>query len=199
MKETQNINNELKTQIQLAFLKQGIVGQYYYIDINYFMTDDGMKPLAILNLFEKGLLYTLINCHKTEYFKRKSIKRIKYNVKGQKLKKGGYVLAIKKVVGYYRLYQAIKKNGLRINGGQPNDFPSIFLAENFSFPLDGAHRSSIAKQLGYCKIPAIIITPKDMLEIKEIPEKVLDYLKDLKQPDLRSFQPIEIKRQYYKP
>jgi len=198
MKKTHTINNVLKKHIQLAFLDRGIIGRHYYININYFMTTKGMKKLGILDLFEKGLLHTLINCPKTEYFKRKSKKRVKYNVDGKKLKKGGYLLATKKVIGYYRLYHAIKKNGLQVNGCQPHDFPSIFLAKDFDYPLDGAHRSSIAKKLSYRKIPAIIITPKDMLEIAGLPGELIAYLQNLQEPDLECFQATDKTNSYYK-
>ena len=160
----------LKKQILLPALRSGRLGKLLYVDIDFFMKEERLKSLTILKMFEKGLIFTLLKCRNTGYYKRKSRKRMKLNAEGKLVRKGGRLWATVKILNYYRLYKNIKKKGIRINSKKPNDYPSILLTNEYYYMLDGAHRAGVARFLGYKKIPAIVITPKDILKLGELQE-----------------------------
>jgi len=208
-----DIVNAIYDTVRTIEFQNDNIGDVYLVNIDKFDVRDA--HLEILELFTKGFTYTLLCCWKTKYYKIKRQKRLKNSLLSQKWQKvGGHWMAIKRIVTYYRLYNDIKKKGFRIFPRDSKNYPLLFLAEDYRHAMHGAHRYSIGRNFGYQKIPAIVITPKDISGIPHIEKKiseilkkrgkghlqkwVIEYLQGLKSPNLKKLKQVNFKNRYYR-
>lgn len=103
----------------------------------------------------------------------------------------GAVQACGKIHRYRRLLHSVRHRGLVFSPDRPKTLPFLFLADGVYFRLDGTHRASVARYLGYRQLPALIVTPRDLQPFAQshpIARKVCDQLGE---PAPDAFQAVE--------
>ena len=138
---------EIRDQILLPMLKTKRIGKTVYMDIKKCLPHYKFRQrYEILDLISQGdgVLRRYFKC--TEYYR-------------DQVARNGTIMAILKIYRYRNLYYSIYKSGLSVAVNQLSFF---FCAKNIFFRVDGTHRTSIARYLGYKKIPVLMITPKDI-------------------------------------
>jgi len=89
-----------------------------------------------------------------------------------------------KVLRYYFLFKSIRGNGFKTDEKNPESFPWVFMSKEITSRFDGHHRASIARHLGYNELPVLLITPKDILGINDLPLTFQKYMIELEEPDI---------------
>ena len=83
----------------------------------------------------------------------------------------------------------MKKDGFKVDHNNLASFPWLFSTKNFFVRLDGHHRVSAARFLGYKEIPVLLITPKDLLGLANLSDDVVNFLKKLEEPEIPDIRP----------
>jgi hypothetical protein len=139
------------------------------VDIYYVMPDyHYLRRLDFLNLLKSNIFEYYTRAVSTQYFK---------SVKNPFL---AYLRAWK----YRRLYKSIKKNGIRSNKDNVWTVPWLFASRECILRLDGSHRASIARYLGYNHIKVLLLTPGTLLNMKNIPDDYKSILNTLGEPEV---------------
>ena len=85
---------------------------------------------------------------------------------------------------YRRLYFSIKKYGIHFENNDVWSVPWLFASKECIIRLDGSHRASIARYLDYKTIKVLVLTPKDILSLQDIPESYRTFLNSLGEPEI---------------
>ncbi|MDW7712330.1 MAG: hypothetical protein SCH98_17830 [Deferrisomatales bacterium] len=102
--------------------------------------------LDLLELFEQGWKSVVWRHETTKY----------YRIQTKFL---GSLRAKLKVLEYFRLFRTLKRHGYQEGKG----LPMILLAEGAAFVrVDGAHRSTVLRHLGYAEVPVHVLRLSDL-------------------------------------
>lgn len=193
LKENQNLLqtgflNRVKREIVIPELRarKRQLGKLYYVDISCVETDaQHEKRHDILTIFNRGLIYSIKNVSKSEYYRYQIFQK-------RRSQKDTW----KKLLKYYLLFRSIKKYGFKVDHRRIDSFPWVFVANKIRSRFDGHHRASIAKFLGYSEIPVLLITPGDILKLKNLPNDIVKVFMKLEDPDLKVYRPYEVETEY---
>lgn len=180
-KDVLQFMNKVKHEIIFPELRSKInrIGGLYYIGIHFVETDIQYKLRSdLLRMIEKGPIHLALNYKKSNYYKNQ------IRNKGRPHKK-----VLKKIVKYYILFRSIKSRGIRSDANDLFSFPWVFAAKEFMTRLDGHHRTSIARFLGYEEIAVLLITPKDISGLPGLSQDVLAFFGSLGQPQIPNTRP----------
>ncbi len=131
---------------------------------NYVMRNDKFfNRYEILNLSDKGLKYLKKYYKDTHYYKI----RLTHS--------NDWKIAFK-IFKYYKLFKSIQEKGFIPNLEYEFNYPIVFMSKNYFRRLDGAHRVSVLRYLGYKTITVNLITPKEALELKTLPNEMITKL-----------------------
>ena len=97
--------------------------------------------------------------------------------------RGSGVGAASRLLRYRRLYKSIQRHGLRENTSAPGSLPWLFASRECVCRLDGHHRASIARHLGYERMHALVVTPASLQSLPELPEYLSSIRDGLSEPD----------------
>ena len=152
------LNNDIKI---LPYLdKSRLNYQQIELETNYLMRNDKFFiRCEILKLCEFGLDYLKKYYQDSHYF----------IIREQNTKKWKVAL---KIFKYYKLFNSIKNKGYLPSLGYESDYPLVFMSKNYFRRLDGAHRVSVLRYLGYEKIKVNVITPQEALRLNNLPNKI---------------------------
>jgi len=84
-----------------------------------------------------------------------------------------------KVARYYRLLGSVRKNGFNGDPVTRRNLPVAFCAKDIVFRLDGCHRCSVARFLGYASLPVVVVQPEDVLSLPSLPPEIESLMKSL--------------------
>lgn len=131
-------------------------------------------------MFNKGLIYSLKNVTASEYYKYQIYQ-----------KKRSQKDTLKKLIKYYLLFKSMKKHGFKVDNRKMETFPWLFASKNVRSRFDGHHRTSVARFLGYCEIPVLLITPRDILQLDNLPDDIASIFIKMENPDMKLYRPYE--------
>ena len=173
--------NRLKEQVLLPRLSRQPVGVLMNVDIDLVIPANHYTiRVDLLEMFDRGPLYTLRNAWRSEYFRH------------QRKRTRSTVWAVIKVIGYYRLFRSMSRHGFSESPANPERFPWLFCADGDCYRYDGMHRASIARHLGMTRMPVLLITPGALLALDWIPDDLRRRLSELDDPrDLDATPVIE--------
>ena len=157
----------------LPVLKRKRVGRFARLHVEYVVQTANYerRDLELLELFDRGRLALYTGFWRTGYFRN------------QHRRKGRSTLWVfRRINRYFRLFRSVRKQGLYSDPERAEDMAWIFCAEDVYFRMDGHHRVSVARYLGYREVPVMAVTPRDLLELPETPPDLFDYLKSLQEP-----------------
>jgi len=144
------------------------------VDVRYVVPDFHYnRRLDILSLLGKNSILFYLLLPTTNYFRRS----------------GNWTSHLRKAMAYRRLYASIAKNGLVHDPGDVFSTPWLFASSECICRIDGHHRSSIARHLGYDRIKTLVITPSDVLQLTELPEEYLKFVAGLNDPTVDLTRP----------
>ena len=157
----------------LPVLKRKRVGRFAYLHPEYVVQTANYerRDRELLELFDRGRLAVYALFWRTGYFRNQ--RRRKGRSTGR---------ALRRINRYFRLFRSIRKEGLRSDPERVGDLAWIFCAEDVYFRMDGHHRTSVARYLGYREVPVMVVTPRDLLELPETPPDMMEYLRSLREP-----------------
>ena len=176
--------NRIKRQIIIPELrvKKNRIGNFFYVPISLVESEELYKKRSdILALFDKGLLFLMCNYRKSDYYRQKIYKY-----------KKSRAWTFYRILKYYTLFQSVKTRGFKTDPTDLLSFPWLFVSQSIVSRFDGHHRASVARYLGYKELPVLLITPKDVLRIKDLPAEVLVFFQDLNEPELDKFKPYPL-------
>lgn len=113
---------------------------------------------SILQLFDRGLILTLIGLPFCDYYKIQRFKR-KKSIKR----------TFKYIFKYYCLFRSLKQKDYVVSQAHLKSYPWLFMAKNLTLRLDGHHRSAVSRFLGKTSLPAMVITHRSFNN-QNIPE-----------------------------
>ncbi len=157
----------------LPVLKRKRVGRFARLHVEYLVQTAGYerRDQELLELFDRGRLALYARFWRTGYFK---------NQHGWKGRSTAWTF--RRINRYFRLFLSIREQGLYSDPERVEDLAWIFCAEDVYFRMDGHHRVSVARYLGYREVPVMAVTPRDLLELPETPPDLIEYLKSLQEP-----------------
>ena len=144
-----------------------IIGVRTSVDCRFLVPDHHFeRRLDILSVLDRNLLNFSLRVFHTNYVKgnRKSFSRLK------------------KAFRYRQLYRSILKNGFKVK--KSRDLPILFVSNECIYRLDGHHRASILRYLNYDNVPTLVIRPRDVLNLSNIPKKYKMFLEELSESHL---------------
>lgn len=99
-------------------------------------------------------------------------------------RKKSFFKTLKHINKYRKLFISIKIKGYHVsNPDNLKLFPWLFYSSEVQIRLDGHHRCGAARFLNYEHIPVLVVTPKDILSIPDLPGDILKYMKDFTTPE----------------
>ena len=167
--------NTIKKEIVLPALRENsaAIGKVCKVDVSLIENSEQFKKReGILSIFDEGPLKTITNARDSSYYRHLRLKK-KLSVKK----------SIIKIVRYYLLFWSVKKRGFISDINRPESLPCLFVSKKAISRFDGHHRTSVAKFMGYSEIPVLIITPKDILGLKNLTRETKEFLGKLGEPD----------------
>ncbi len=187
----------LRDQVIMPRLRKERLGRFAYLPIDLIIPDEKFEHrLSVLDMFEAGDDVLRGRFRDTGYFQ-------------DQLKRSDEKKALLKLFRYRQLYNSIKNHGFRFDPEEMTGLPFIFIANNpedttattslerdFVARIDGTHRASVARYLGYRELPVQVIQPEDLLGLSTLPDEIRVYLERL-QPyhgDVVDFVPINQNR-----
>ena len=157
----------------LPVLKRKRVGRFARLHVEYLVQTANYerRDRELLELFDRGRLALYTQFWRTGYF-----------VNQHRWKGCSTLWVFRRIHRYFRLFHSIRKQGLHSDPDRVEDLAWIFCAEDVYFRMDGHHRVSVARYLGYREVPVMAVTPRDLLELPETPPDLIDYLRGLEEP-----------------
>lgn len=145
------------------------VGALRTVHIHYVVPDfHFQRRLDILNLLSKGPIRYYLQAIRTPYFK-----------KFRSLRQG-----FGRIRNYRKLFNSIRRNGLRSDRDDPLSVPWLFASKESIYRLDGHHRASIARLLGYDTLEVLLFTPKDFQALGSLPASLREAVAGLHEPEV---------------
>lgn len=176
---------ELCEAVLLPAIRERTLGQLTYLPIETVIPDYKYVPRnGILDLISQGNDPLRAGYRQTAYFQ-------------DQLARANEETAILKVWRYLHLYQSMKTRGIRFDVEARTGLPFMFMARNsagkdIAFRLDGTHRASAARHLGYREMPVLAVVPEDVLALPNLPEKFEGLLQSLTQPEPGAVSPFTV-------
>ena len=167
----------------VSYLQQGELPEslqkIYYVPIEDILPDAEYQAIdySILNLFSRGPLLTLLGTPFSHYYRIQRRKRHKSIPKTWQY-----------IHKYYRLFRSMKQNRFSPPDRQLKAYPWIFVSDTIQLRLDGHHRAAIYRFLGETRIPAMVLTPQQLLTLP-LPEKLRQQLAGHASPSRLEYQP----------
>ena len=168
----------LKNDVVIPAIWRQPIGSYVYYNTDRVVSDDEYRKWGepVLSQINRGPLFWLLGSWRTEYFRfYRSLLSSRF-------------MALRMVRRFYRLFTNIKENGLDVQVGQEYGVPYVFHSREFFHRIDGFHRVAVARFLGHKEVPALMISPRDILALPELPVDISNFLKGLEEPDPREFR-----------
>ena len=82
------------------------------------------------------------------------------------------------------LYRSVLDKGFLCDPKDVHSIPWILAAGQHTLRLNARHRAALARFLGIGTIPVLVVTPRDILALKDVPEKYRSILQDLPEPSI---------------
>ena len=153
--------------VPMALATGNSIGTLMDVNLYYVVPDFHFyRRMDILSLLDKSAVEFYLKAPKTAHFR----------------KAGGWFARLRKAVQYRRLYISIREHGIVYDPDDVFSTPWLFASAECIYRLDGHHRSSIARYLGHERIKTRVITPKDLRELKDLPEEYKPTVNQLHQP-----------------
>lgn len=144
-----------------------LIGELVDVDIRYVVSDfHYSRRQDILNLLDKSFFTFAVGLRNTNYLRRS----------------GGFFFNLWRAFDYRRLYASVAKRGLVFDPADVFSTPWLFVSATCFCRLDGHHRASVARHLGYKRIMTRVITARDILSLPGIPEEYSKFLSELEDP-----------------
>jgi hypothetical protein len=163
------------------------VGRIQDVDVDFVVRDYQYdKRAELLGLLDRNVLSFYFGALSTEYFasrRRNFARKARYSWQIVP-----FCHALVKLHQYRRLYRSIRRNGLLWEPGDVSSVPWLFASKESVCRLDGHHRASIARHLGHLTIKVLLITPKDVLPLPDLPDKFRAFLGGLHEPTVDLMQ-----------
>lgn len=139
------------------------------IDVYYVIPDyHYYRRLDFLKLLDRNALEYYMKAPSTQYFN--STRNL--------------LQAFFRAWRFRRLYKSIKKYGIRYNHEDIWSVPWLFASRECIIRLDGSHRASIARYLGYKCIHTLLLTPRTLLNMQDIPDDYRIFFGSLGEPEV---------------
>jgi hypothetical protein len=157
----------------LPILKRKRIGRFVHLHVEYVVQtlNYERRDRDLLELFDRGRLAFYLRFWRTGYF------RNQHRSKGRST-----LWTFRRMNRQFRLLRSIRKRGLYSDPERIEGLAWVFCAESVYFRLDGHHRVAVARYLGYQEVPVMAVTPRDLLELPEMPRSLIEYLEGLEEP-----------------
>jgi SAM-dependent methyltransferase len=176
--ELWDICARMRDEVLLPAIKSKRLGRLGYLEITKAMPYYKYRPRhEILSLIDQGDSALRSVFRRTEYYRDQA-------------SRGGKLIATLKVYRYRKLFHHIRSKGLVFNMDRLTGLPFFFCARDIFFRLDGTHRTSVARYLGYRKVPALYVTPREVLSLAGVVDDLRGLLKSLEEPEPGAFEPV---------
>ena len=130
----------LRDEVLVPAMTAGRLGRLAYMDTARAIPYYKYRPRhEILDLIDQGDAALRGSLRRTEYY-RDQADRL------------GALRALLKVYRYRRLLRSVRETGLVFDPATREGLPLFFCARDINFRLDGTHRASVARYLGYRRI-----------------------------------------------
>lgn len=145
------------------------IGEHRTVHIHYVVPDFHFRRrLDILKLLSEGPIRYYLRAIRTPYFK----------------KFGSLWRGLRRVRDYRKLFNSIRRHGLRSDQDDPLSVPWLFASKESIYRLDGHHRASIARLLGYDSLEVLLFTPKDFQDLDSLPASLREAVARLHEPEV---------------
>ncbi len=145
------------------------IGQYRRVHVHYVVPDSHFDQRRdILSLLSERPTRYYLQAVRTLYFK----------------KFGSPWRGLRRIWDYRKMFNAIHRHGLRPDRDNPLSVPWLFASKETVYRLDGHHRASIARLLGYDSLEVLLFTPKDLLELGRLPAALRAAVARLHEPEV---------------
>lgn len=161
---------ELRDNVLLPAIAKRRIGQPAYMDIRKAIPR--YKYAArhqLLALLDAGQQAVRGRFRGTEYFQ-------------DQCTRAGSLAAAIKLLRYSDLLWSIRRRGLEPRWWRPDGVPCFFCAQGIYFRLDGTHRASVARYLGYQRLPVRVVTPAEALQLESLTSDQGQLLESLQAP-----------------
>ena len=85
---------------------------------------------------------------------------------------------------FRQLYLSIMDNGLQCHESDVLTIPWIIAAGKTTLRVHAGHRSKLARFLGVGAMPVLVLAPRDIASLVDLPEKYREILDQLPEPDI---------------
>ena len=133
--------------------------------------------VPVLELMNAGLGTLRKGFSGTEYF-------------GEQTRRHGRWTAARKIAAYYRLFRTLADGATEVDLAERRGLAILFIARDICFRIDGTHRASIWRYLGYADLPALLVRPHDIAALAGVPRRVLDWISQLEEAKA-AYRPVE--------
>jgi len=176
--EYDKIAAKMRDEVVIPIVRSRPFGTVATVDIRKLIPYYKYQPrFELLTIMNRGLNACRRVYRQTEYYR------------DQQSRHGAW-LATFKVARYYRLLRSVMTEGLKLNLETRENLPLLFCAKDIYFRLDGTHRTSVARFLGHETMPAVVITPQDVLSLADLPGDVEEFVRGLLPPEEGAFSVI---------
>jgi len=170
----------MRDEVLLRAIKTKRLGRLAYLDITKAIPYYAYRPRhEILSLIDQGDPVLRSTFRQTEYYRDQASRH-------------GTFMATVKVYRYRKLFHFIRDRGLVFNMDKRTGLCFFFCARGIFFRLDGTHRASVARYLGYRKIPVLVVTPMEVFSLPGLAEEFRWLLKSMEEPEPGAFEPVKI-------
>jgi hypothetical protein len=157
------------------------VGCVREVDIGFVVPDSHYhRRLGLLELLDRNIFHYYVRALNTQYFSSRM--RLFARRPERPRLPFGFLPALIMVYRYRRLYRSMRRNGLLWEPGDVSSVPWLFASRECFYRLDGHHRASIARHLGHETMKVLLITPKDVLALSDLPDRYRAFLGGLHEP-----------------
>jgi hypothetical protein len=143
-------------------------------DIHYYRRE------GLLSLIDRNSFSYYLRAISTRYFTGKMRSYGRKPRRSRKMPK--FFFALLMVHRYRNLYRSIRRHGMVSDASDPSSVPWLVASRKCYYRLDGHHRASIARHLGIDRMQALVITPKDLLTLPDLPDRFRAFLSGLHEP-----------------
>jgi len=164
------LGHVLRNQVIIPVVRSRSFGRLASVEISKLIPHHQFVPRhEVLSIMSKGFLACRRAYRQTAYYHDQQSRH-------------GARLASLKVARYYRLLGSMRKEGFKGDTVTRRNLPVAFCAKDIVFRLDGTHRCSVARFLGYKRLPVIAVLPEDVLSLASIPPEIESFMKALSPP-----------------
>lgn len=175
--ELWDICARMRDEVLLPAIKSERLGRLAYLDITKAIPYYKYRPRhEVISLIDRGDSVLRSLFRQTEYYR-------------DQVSRGGRFMATLKVYRYRKLFHSIRNKGLVFNMDERSGLCFFFCARGIFFRLDGTHRASVARYLGYRKIPVLVVTPMEVFSLSGLAEEFRWLLKSMEEPEPGDFEP----------